>query len=67
MPAGQNQVKPCLLDGRAEEEILASSSTAQELIKKGALCDPMLMVQSLQKSLDVQRPLSCVTGWLEAP
>lgn len=50
------------LQGKAKTGILPQPFTALELIKKGALMLPMLMVQSLQKSSDVQRPLSCVTG-----
>ena len=63
LPAGHNQVKPCLLEGRAEEGILPWQHPAQELIKKGAPCDPQAHgTESTEIKLMAQRPLSSVTG-----
>lgn len=67
LPAVQSQAKPCLLEGRAKGRNSSQQLYRTGTQKRGAPCDPMLKVQSLQGSLDVQRPLSYVTGRTEAP
>lgn len=61
------QAKPCLPEERAKGRNSSQQLHRTGTHKKGAPGDPMRMVQSLQGSPDVQRPLSYVTGRAEAP
>lgn len=52
LPAGHNQVKPCVGEGSRGRNSNSPAPLHRSLIKKGAPVIPVLTVQGLQKSPD---------------
>ena len=65
LPAGHNQVKPCLLEGRAEEGILPQQLQWTGAHNKGdSLWSSCSRYRVCRSHLTAQRPLSYMTGWV---